>query len=416
MAVNLYEEQKKAVQMLKPGSILVGGVGTGKSITSLAFYYEKICKGKVPRTGSGDVRPMIEPTDLYIITTAKKRDSLEWDEELAKFMLHRGEGDIKVVIDSWNNIKKYVNVFGAFFIFDEQRLVGTGAWTKAFWKIAKRNRWILLTATPGDNWSDYGPAFVANGFYRNITDFREQHVVYDPYKDYPSVKKYLNTAKLEKNRKQIVVPMDVSKTAIRHDEWVKVGYDEYTYGYVKDNLWDIYKSEPIRNGGVLCYILRRVVNSDPRRLAAIGNILANHPRAIVFYNFDYELALLEDFCLKTGVGYAQYNGHVHENLPEEESWLYLVQYTAGCEGWNCTETDTIIFYSQNYSGKVMEQAAGRIDRVNTIHTDLFYYHIFSEADIDKSIKSAVSKKRNFNMRNYLASIGCDEFSRDINGA
>lgn len=407
MAVNLYEEQKKAVKQLKPGSILVGGVGSGKSRTSLAFFYEKICGGKIPRTGSGDVRKMSTPTDLYIITTAKKRDSLEWDEELALFNLSRESGPIQVIVDSWNNIKKYVNVSGAFFIFDEQRLVGTGAWTKSFWKIAKRNKWILLTATPGDAWVDYGPAFVANGFYKNITEFRYLHIVYDPFKDYPSIKRYVNTRRLELNRKRIVVAMGDAKTATRHDEWVKVGYDDIQYDFVKDNLWDIYKDEPARNGSVLCYVLRKVVNSDKRRLEAVDNILANHPRCIIFYNFDYELHMLEEHFDSDGTVYSQYNGHKHEDIPKGNAWVYLVQYTSGCEGWNCVATDTIIFFSQNYSGKIMEQASGRIDRVNTPYTDLFYYHLFSDASIDQSIRSAVKKKKSFNVKNFLASLNAD---------
>jgi hypothetical protein len=404
MAVNLYEQQKKAVSQLKPGSILVGGVGTGKSITSLAFFYEKICGGKIPRTGSGDIREMANPTDLYIITTAKKRDSLEWDEELSKFCLSRNEGPVKVVVDSWNNIKKYINVSDAFFIFDEQRLVGTGAWTKSFWKITKNNKWILLTATPGDAWVDYGPVFVANGFYRNITDFRRQHVVYDAFKDYPSIRGYLNTRRLELNRRRIVVVMPVEKTAVRHDEWVKVGYDNTQYDFVKDNLWDVYKDEPVKNGSVLCYVLRKVINSDKRRLEAVGNIFANHPRCIIFYNFDYELEMLLSYFSDVGIPFSQYNGHKHEDIPEGNSWAYIVQYTSGCEGWNCVTTDTIIFFSQNYSGKVMEQASGRIDRVNTPYSDLFYYHLFSDATIDKSIRSAVRKKKTFNITNFVRSL------------
>lgn len=91
--------------------------------------------------------------DLCIITTARKRDTGEWDEELAHFYMSTDpEHDIyehKVVVDSWNNIGKYVGVKNAFFIFDEQRVVGKGAWVKSFYKITQNNEWILLSATPG---------------------------------------------------------------------------------------------------------------------------------------------------------------------------------------------------------------------------------------------------------------------------
>lgn len=405
MAVNLYEHQRNAVEMLKSGSILVGGVGTGKSRTALAYFYEKVCHGKIPRANSSNVRTPSNIVPLYIITTAKKRDSLEWDEELALFNLSRGEDSlIPVTIDSWNNIKKYVDTAHSFFIFDEQRLVGTGAWYKAFIKISKANRWVMLTATPGDTWKDYGPVFVANGFYKNITDFRNHHVVYDAFSDFPKIKGYVNTARLERYRRDIVIPMNFEKKSIRHDEWVKVGYNKTAYEYVSENLWDIYKNEPIKTASILCYVLRRVVNDNKKRLEAVDNIMANHPRVIIFYNFNYELKMLKKHFDSNGIKYKQYNGHEHEELPTGDIWAYLVQYTSGCEGWNCIETDTIIFFSQNYSGKVMEQASGRIDRLNSPFTDLFYYHIFTDSKIDKSIKKAVQSKKTFNIKRFAMSM------------
>lgn len=414
MAVNLYDSQKKAVQMLKPGSILQGGVGTGKSRTSLAYFYEKICGGKIPRTGSSDVRDISTPVNLYIITTAKKRDSLEWDEELALFCLSRNSdiSKVPVVIDSWNNIQKYVTVTDSFFIFDEQRLVGTGAWTKAFWKIAKQNRWILLTATPGDNWNDYGPVFVANGFFKNITQFRNEHVIYDAFSDYPKIKGYTNIGKLESLRKSIVVPMESEKVATRHHEWVKVGYDENLYKMATENLWDIYKGVPAKTKSVMCYVWRRIVNEDHRRLLAVSNILERHPKAIIFYNFDYELENLRNLMRSIDYPYSEWNGHRHEPVLEGNRWVYLVQYTAGAEGWNCVSTNTIIFYSQNYSARVMEQASGRIDRTNTEYRDLFYYHLFSDAKIDSGIRHSVKKKQDFSESRFFRSLNLafDDFA------
>ena len=166
--IQLRDYQLDAVRRMKNGCILCGGVGSGKSRTALAYYY--LCEdGEI---GTDEYVPMGDPPkDLYIITTARKRDTCEWEGELSPFLLSPNHEvnlySNKVVIDSWNNIQKYAEVQNAFFIFDEQRVVGTGAWVKAFLRITKANRWILLSATPGDTWQDYIPVFIANGFYKN---------------------------------------------------------------------------------------------------------------------------------------------------------------------------------------------------------------------------------------------------------
>lgn len=397
MAVDLYEHQKEAVKHLRTGSILCGGVGTGKSRTALAYFHVKVCGGKLPRKGSTFEEGRRKK--LYIITTARKRDSGEWEQECAPFLIFPEKGD--VVIDSWNNIKKYITVSNAFFIFDEQRLVGEGAWAKHFLKIAANNDWILLTATPGDTWLDYATVFIANGYYKNHRDFKDKHVVYNYHVKFPKVERYVWTSRLERIRDSIVVNMEYKKEATQHHEWVKVAFDEDVYEMVSKNRWNIYEDRPIRNVSEYCYLLRKITNSDVHRLTAVGNILENHPKAILFYNFDYELEDVRNYCRLKNIEFSEWNGHKHEPLPTGDSWLYLVQYQAGGEGWNCIQTDTTIFYSQSYSYRMTVQASGRIDRMNTPFKDLFYYHIFCDAPIDKAIKACLGKKKDFNERAFL---------------
>lgn len=392
MSVDLYDEQKKAVENMSNGCILCGGVGTGKSRTALAYYYTKVCGGKLPKKGGKPLpKPIFKP--LYIITTAKKRDTKEWELELSHFCI-----DLKtVVIDSWNNIKKYSEIGGSFFIFDEQRISGFGAWSKSFIKISKTNEWILLTATPGDRWIDYATVFIANGFYRNITEFRNRHVVYHRYSKYPKIEKYIDTKRLERIRDMLVVPMDNMKTATKHHQWIKVGYSESEYNQTVKSRWNMFKQEPVRNASEMCYLLRKIVNNDIRRLDAVSNIMSQHCKCIIFYSFDYELERLRHFGNVTGIPYSEWNGHKHEPiLYDEPKWMYFVNYSSGSEGWNCIETDTIIFYSQNYSYRQTLQACGRIDRLNTPYKDLYYYHLFSDSSIDKEIKSCLVKKKKFN--------------------
>ena len=392
----LYDYQMEAVNKLQNGNILCGGVGSGKSRTAL-FYYFKEQGGWIDKNGYS---PMKKPKKLHIITTARKRDTLEWEGELAPFLINPED----VVIDSWNNIGKYKEITNAFFIFDEQRVVGSGEWVKSFLKIARGNNWILLSATPGDCWSDYIPVFIANGFYKNRSEFIREHIIYKPFSKFPQIDRYVNTGRLIRLRSRILVDMDFDRQTISHHEDVYCTYNISTYKDVMRNRWDIYRNEPITNASGLCYILRRVVNEDESRQMALLDIVADHPRVIVFYNFDYERDILKNIAyINDGdcLDIAEWSGHAHQPVPDSEKWVYLVQYTAGCEGWNCIKTDTIVFYSQNYSYKTIEQASGRIDRLNTPYKDLYYYHIKSRSGIDLAISKALNQKKKFNESKFI---------------
>lgn len=393
----LREYQLNAIKNMKIGCILCGGVGSGKSRTALAYYYA--CQGG--SLYSRNYVKMRKPQDLYIITTARKRDTAEWEQELIFLLMN--QYDCKVVIDSWNNIKKYKDIKNAFFIFDEQRVVGKGVWVNSFLKIAKSNPWILLSATPGDNWLDYIPVFIANGFYKNRTDFNQQHVSWLKCGTFYKVDRYFNTRKLIRLRDSILVNMDFRRETVQHHEDIWVEFDKKVYRTVSRTRWNPWENAPIENASGFCYVLRRLVNSDPSREQAILEILEKHPKCIIFYNFDYELEILLNLGKNVypSLEIAEWNGHKHQPIPDGDRWIYLVQYTAGAEGWNCIKTDTIIFYSQNYSYKVMVQASGRIDRMNTPYTDLYFYHLKSRSGIDLAIAKALKDKKKFNeMRFY----------------
>lgn len=386
MSVDLYPHQEAALKNMHNGCILCGGVGSGKSRTSLA-YYQKHHNG----------------TPFIIITTAKKRDTLDWVGECAPFHFKT-----LPIIDSWNNIKKYTDRTDTFFIFDEQRVVGYGAWTKSFLKITKRNPWILLSATPGDCWMDYLPVFIANGFYKNKTEFTNLHVIYSRYTKYPSVDRYVNTGLLQKYRNKVLVSMKDQRKTTQNNHDIMVDYDFTKYKWVEKNRQNPESLEPCKNASAYCYQLRKVVNSDESRGNAVMDIYDKFDRVIIFYNFDYELALLRNlpFYQKypdDTVDIAEWNGHKHDECPKSAKWVYLVQYAAGAEGWNCVSTNCIIFYSQTYSYRTLEQAKGRIDRMNTPYNDLHYYHLISSSRIDAGIRAALKRKKNFNVGSFARS-------------
>jgi len=416
MRIELSEHQLNALDRIHNGCILHGGVGSGKSRTALAYYYILfggalaypgdtqgrvwITNGSVLKMGDRITPRMQNPCDLYIITTAKKRDSLEWEGELTPFLLSpdpdaNGYSN-KVVIDSWNNIGKYKDVKKAFFIFDEQRVVGSGAWVKSFLKITKTNQWILLSATPGDTWTDYIPVFVANGFYRNRTEFKEQHIVYKPFTKFPQIDRYLGVDRLTRLRDRILVDMDFERSTVRHHELINTEFDRSEYMGIVRKRWNPWRDAPIETPGEYCQCLRRVVSEDKSRQQAVLDLFKRHKRVIIFYNFDYERDILLGLPYEKDVEIAEWSGHKHQPVPNSDRWVYLVQYNAGSEGWNCITTDTIIFYSENYSYRMMEQATGRIDRMNTKFIDLNYYHLTSKSTIEKAIRRALVAKKQFN--------------------
>ena len=398
----LYDFQFEAVGKLHTGAILNGGTGSGKSRTALGYYF-RLNGGDLRRK---DSKMRKNPMDLYIITTAAKRDREEWLGDMAPYLITTNP-DISIYshtvkIDSWNNIAKYVDISGAFFIFDEDRVTGYGAWVKSFLKITRQNQWIILSATPGDTWMDYMPVFIANGFYKNKTDFCNQHVIWSRFAKFPKIDKYMNTRRLERLRDSILIDMDFSRNTIQHHESVYCNYNHLEYKtYIKERF-NIWTNEPVKNAAELCYGMRRIVNEDTDRQVKLMEIFEDHPKLIIFYNYDYERAILLDLFEKVdGCEIGEWNGHAHTEVPDGPEWVYLVQYNAGAEGWNCITTDTIVFYSQTYSYKQLQQACGRIDRLNTRFVDLYYFHLKSRSGIDAAISRALDGKKKFNEGAYM---------------
>jgi hypothetical protein len=368
--IELMPHQRKAVLEMKNGCILKGGVGSGKTLTALAYYKDN---------------EVLEER-LIVITTAKKRDSGDWQAEGRELALFPE-------VDSWNNLHAYEDVEGAFFIFDEQRVVGSGAWVSSFLKITKKNQWVLLSATPGDTWLDYIPVFIANGFYKNRTDFLREHVVFSRFAKFPKVERFVNTAMLSRHLRSILVEMPFTRHTTRKSVDVYVEYDREKFDLVWKRRWNFEKDRPVKHVSELFALMRKVAYTHESRLTAIRDLLVMHPKMIIFYNFDYELEILRSLDV---VAMGEWNGHRHDSLPEGDEWVYLVQYHAGAEGWNCITTNTTVFYSLPYSYRMFEQAKGRTDRLNTPYDVILFYVLRSASMIDTAVYKTLEAKKNFN--------------------
>lgn len=378
----LDQKQLDTVDKMHNGCVLYAATGLGKSRTAI-YYFLKNNNQK---------------RKLYIITRAKKRDEKEWDIEYSRFKTHQNYTEY--VVDSWNNISKYTKVSGEFFIFDEQGAAGRGTWANSFIKIARKNKWIMLSATPGDNWEDYGSLFVANGFFKNRAHYEREHIIKQWNGQYLQNIGIRNEAKLNRLRRKILVSMVAKMKTTQHHSDIMTSYDKIKYRQVIRTRWNPFTDAPIENSSEYCQVLRKIVNSDVSRQVALLELFEKHPKLIVFYNYDYELEILKNLNYGRDVKIAEWNGHNHQEIPKSDRWLYLVHYNAGSEGWNCIHTDTIVYFSENYSYKMMQQSSGRIDRRNTSFTDLYYYHLTSKSSIDVGIKRALAIKKNFNTRDF----------------
>jgi len=395
--IQLTDYQMDAVEKMHNGCILRGGTGSGKTLTSLVYTFEKILEGSSPLYyGHKYKRPSID-IPIYVITTPKKRDSCDWTQEASMVPISLEH------VDSWNNIKKYEHIKNAIFIFDESKVIGYGSWTKSFLKITKNNMWILLSATPADTWVEYMPVFIANGFYKNKAEFEREHIMWSRFAKYPKVERYLNVAKLIRHRNSILVDMPDKRATTQHHKNIICDFDRLNYDILSKKRWNIFENKPIRDISQLCFALRRVVNSDYTRLDALSAIYARHKKIIIFYNFNYELEILRNWCDIKNIIYSEWNGFNHDDIPNTKFWVYLCQYTSAKEAWNCISTDCIVFYSQTYSYKALEQSAGRIDRMNTSFKHLYYYHLVSEASIELAIQKSLKQKKNFNEGKWIIS-------------
>lgn len=371
--------QRDAVDRMHDGCVLLGRTGSGKTMTALGYWLKVHAQ-----------------QDLYVVTTPAKRDAMEWEGDSAKL----GQYLPPERVVSWNKIKDFEYLESAFVVFDEQRVSGSGKWVKSFLKIAKRNDWILLSATPGDVWIDWLPLFIANGFYRTRTQFTDRHVIWDPHTRYPRIKRYIEEDRLERCQEAICVylasPNPISRMV--HDELVS--YDSRKYAEVTRKRWNPFEVRPMMDAGELCRVQRRIVLENVCREEALERLLKGHPRALVFYSYNYELEAIKAVCERLGRSYGQRNGHRHDPVPvSKEPWVYIVQYQSA-DAWNCISTNIAILYSLPYSWRQQEQAMGRIDRMNTPFDELHYYRLMTDSTIDNAILACLDRKETFNERVY----------------
>ena len=375
--IKLLKYQEEAIQKLHSGSVLYGATGSGKSLTGLAYYMR--CWSHL---------------DLYIITTSKKRNAGEWEEEIAKLGCPPPKA-----IDSWNRLKNYRMVSDAFFLFDEHKVGGHGKWAQSMITIAKKNKWILLTATPGDVWDDYASIFIANEFVKNKTTWNEDFCIFDRISKYPKIIGYQREDVLKNMRDAVLVPMEYQseKVPIPYVIPYKVDHEEEAYVLARRKSLRHPEMRAFRNTSAMFAYMRMNLPDKESKIQALADVLKKEPKAIIFYNFTPEKYEIENAARQVNIPFFQYNGQIKDNVPDGDTWVYAVQYTAGAEAWNCITCRTVIFYSMNYSYKVMTQAKGRIDRCNSPFDELHYYYFISpDFEIDQEILNALTRKEKFN--------------------
>lgn len=375
MAVTFKDYQKRAINQMHNGCILCGGVGAGKSLTSLGYI------DKVYPSGT-----------VYIITPARKRNTGEWFDDIRK----NDMDETRFVVDSWNNLSKYKDVKDAFFLFDEQKVSGKGTWAKSLIRIAKSNQWILLSATPGDTYDDYATVLIANGFVRNRTTWYDEYCV-TKSQPFFHIVDHKNKDVIDMMIRRIFIKMDYQSDKKRIERVIPI--QARSAGEEKEILMT-HKAPgaqmPFTTFAAAIAYVRMNCYDKSKKTEALRKIIEKHKKIIVFYNFLSEKLEIERAAIDANVTINFYNGQRHDPIPDTDEWVYGVQYNSGAEAWNCITTNAMVFYSPNYSYKTMEQAHGRIDRVNSPYECLYYYMLLNELNIDNKVMNALSSKKDFN--------------------
>ena len=419
--MKLYQYQEDYISKLPNSCIMAADLGTGKTLMSLAHWERQ-------QTGR----------NLLIVAPAAKIRTMDWQEEALRWFegsyITGEDGTVQIIDDdrvfatitfmSYESLRlmdrktkrpRHWQFTGARnggkvydVIADECHALKnpTSKQSKALQEIKKSGgSFIGLSGTPMPNgWIDFAGYSVLFGFTRGVTEFKKKYCVYQDFKGFPELVKYINVSELEYQLSRCAFKLSREQAAelpSRRMFGINIHMDSKTskrYQTMRLTKKDPRTDELLDNSSRLLSVLRQ--STTEARLDNLVSIVGDtSDNIIVFYNYKSERAAILKALKDSGKTILRYDGDVHDKLPASDAEIHdtvlVAHYKSASTGLNLQWANVTIYFSPTYSYQEFEQSIGRTHR-NGQTKKCLYYLFNVKATVDRTVWDCLKDKRDFN--------------------
>lgn len=349
-------------------------------------------------------------THVIIATTASKCHSKDFQTtELIKFTSPEFRAHlVSLEVVSWHMLKKWTDkkspqqLANYYFVADELQRCRQGVSSlmgRAFLFITKHCKaWTGYTGTPGDNWLQFHPYFIATGKIKNKTEFMRDYTISQQY-PFPMVLGFRHEDTLKGWWRDISYEPDTSEVMSQLPaETHQIMRFPTPKGYKK-----VLKSSTTLDGEFLdsnmaLYHHLRQMCATKQKLDALEDLLSSlSSPLVIFFNYTCEREQILGLAAHMKRKVWRIDGECHE-IPTEETIgqndIVLCHYLSGSEALNLQFCHYMVFYSPNYSYSISVQAKGRVKRVGQ-QNPMFFYSFLCSDSIEEEVMDCIKQKKDF---------------------
>jgi SNF2 family DNA or RNA helicase len=404
--MRLYTYQENYLRELPQSCIMAADLGTGKTVMSLAHWQRQqtcrpllvVAPASKIRTGDWQAEAKRYLGDAWLLTTITyiSYESLRlMDKETKrprwwKFCGARNGGIIyDVIADECHALKN-----------------PQSKQAKAVYEIKQSGGlFIGLSGTPMPNgWIDFAGYSKLFGFVRNITEFKQRYCIYQDFKGYPELVKYVNVEQLEAQFKRVAYRLSREQAAeLPSRQMLAINTH---MGAKTSKLYHTCKltrvhpntKELLDNAPRLLSVLRQSTTAS--RLDQLVSIVDDtSDNIVVFYNYISERKKILEALSKSGKTILRYDGEQHDTLPAADAKIsntvLVAHYKSASTGLNLQWANVTIYFSPTYSYQEFEQSIGRTHR-NGQTKKCLYYLFNVQHTVDRTIWRCLREKKDFN--------------------
>ena len=418
--MKLYQYQEDYLAKLPASCIMAADLGTGKTLMSLAHWQRR-------QTGH----------KLLIVAPASKIRTGDWKQEAARWF--SGDPDHFVPVPNSDG-RSLAHPYIEYISYESLRLMDRATKRPRHWQFtAARNGgqiydiiadechalknpqskqskaiqeikmsgglFIGLSGTPMPNgWIDFAGYSKLFGYTKGVTEFKKKYCVYQDYKGFPELVKYVNVSEMEQQLSSVAFKLSREQAAelpARRLLGVNIKMDAKTsklYQTMRLTKVDPRSKELLDNSSRLLSVLRQSTTE-----ARLDNLLSivndTSDNMIIFYNYITERKAILKALEKSGKNILRYDGEQHDTLPASDAdisnTVLVAHYKSASTGLNLQWANVTVYFSPTYSYQEFEQSIGRTHR-NGQTKKCLYYLFNVKATVDRTVWECLREKRDFN--------------------